>query len=94
MGNKLADIMNRKYRKGLQDGGLYWTSVMTLAIHNLYGWTSAFDKIEEEMERIDDEMKAKENGKRPYEECMQDRSFALMQHIRQIRGKDYFTKED
>ena len=94
MGKNLADIMNRKYRKGLQDGGLYWTSVMTLAIHNLYGWTSAFDKIEEEMARIDDEMKAKDGGKRSDEDSIQDRSFALMQHIRQIRGKDYFTKED
>ena len=93
MGKNLADIMSQQYRKGVQDGGLYWTSVMTLAIHNLYGWTSAFDKIEEEMKRIDDEMKAKENGKKPEQECIKDRSFALMRYIRQIRGNDYFTKD-
>ena len=94
MGKNLADIMTSQFNKGFSMGGIYWTSVMTIAIHNLYGWTNAFDKIEEEMKRIDDEMKAKENGKRPDEERMQDRVFALKRCILQIRGNDYFTKED
>lgn len=94
MGKNLADIMTRQFNKGFSMGGLYWTSVMTVAIHNLYGWTSAFDKIEEEMKRIDDEMKANENGKKPDQERMADRTFALKRCICQIRGNDYYTKED
>lgn len=34
MGKNLADIMSRQFNKGFSMGGLYWTSVMTVAIQN------------------------------------------------------------
>lgn len=78
--NNLATVLKNQYNKGVQSGGVYWTMLMTLAIHNLYGWKNAFDKIEREMERIDKEMK---------QDDMLLKTEMLFSYIGRIRGQDY-----
>lgn len=79
--NNLAALLKEQFKKGSQSGGVYWTMVMTVAIHNLYGWKgNAFDKIEREMERIDKEMK---------HDDMLLNTERLFSYIASIRGQDY-----
>ena len=79
--NNLAALLKEQFKKGSQSGGVYWTMVMTVAIHNLYGWKgNAFDKIEREMERIDKEMK---------QDDMLLNTERLFSCIASIRGQDY-----
>lgn len=78
--NNLATMLKNQYNKGVQSGGTYWTMLMTLAIHNLYGWNKAFDKIEREMERIDREMK---------QDDMLLKTEMLFSYIGRIRGQGY-----
>ena len=33
--NNLAALLKEQFKKGSQSGGVYWTMVMTVAIHNL-----------------------------------------------------------
>ena len=84
MGKNLASLLNQQYKKGVEDGGLYWTSVMVLAMYNLYGWKKAFDKIEAEMERIDKELKGDTETK----------IYSLAIHMRKIRGEEYWKSGD
>ena len=81
--NSLSSMLKNQYNKGVQAGGVYWTMLMTLAIHNLYGWKgNAFDKIEREMERIDKEMKRDD---------VLLKSEMLVSYIGRIRGEDYIN---
>lgn len=79
--NNLTLLLNSKFNKGVQAGGIYWTMLMTLAIYNLYGWKgNAFDKIEREMGRIDSEMK---------QDDVLLKTERLFSYIGKIRGQDY-----
>lgn len=80
MNKNLSAIMNQQYYKGVQAGGLYWTCLMTIAIHNIYGWTSAFEKIEREMERL------RENT---YKGEISDYAYEVVRDVERIRGKGY-----
>ena len=76
----LHDKYNEGYKQGCQDGGLYWTCLVVIALHNLYGWTKCIDRIEEEVGRLSREVY----------KYGEDKGQAVVKAVEQIRGKDYF----
>lgn len=72
------------YKKGCSDAGFYWTALITIALHNLYGWRNNFEKVEDEMYRLHTELKDWKSDKLVGEK--------LLAEIEKIRGKQYIDE--
>ena len=72
------------YKKGCSDAGFYWTALITIALHNLYGWRNNFEKVEDEMYRLHQELKNWKTDKLVGEK--------LLAEIEKIRGKQYIDE--
>ena len=72
------------YKKGCADAGFYWTALITIALHNLYGWRNNLKKIEDEMYRLHTELKDWKSDKLVGEK--------LLAEIAKIRGNDYIDE--
>lgn len=70
------------YKKGCSDAGFYWTALITLALHNLFGWKKCFNKIEDEMYRLHIELKKDWKPDKLVGE-------KLLSEIAKIRGQEY-----
>lgn len=69
------------YKQGVKDSGFFWTALITIALHNLYGWKKNFDKIEDEMFKLHQDLYRWREDK-----MVGDK---LLSEIAKIRGQDY-----
>ena len=72
------------YKKGCNDSGFYWTALITIALHNLYGWKNNFEKVEDEMYRLHTELRNWKRDKLVGEK--------LISEIAKIRGQQYIDE--
>ena len=73
--------LNNQYKKGYKNGGFYWTTIMMIALYNIKDFTKEdFDEIENEMGRLDDEMKNTEQN---------EKKEMLFNFVQKLRGVKY-----